>query len=53
MKFSDFTDEGLELVMNCHDRWLDSIQKGINPENINLWKKQLSKLRRNPNESSH
>lgn len=53
LKLSDFTDEGLELVMCCHDRWLDSIQKGVSPENINLWKKQLTKLRRDLNESFH
>lgn len=44
MKLSDFTDEGLELVMYCHDRWLDSVNKGINPKNIRLWERQLSKL---------
>ena len=53
LKLSDFTDEGLELVMCCHDRWLDSIQRGVSPENINLWKKQLTKLRRDLNESFH
>ena len=53
MKLSDFTDDGLELVMYCHDQWLDSIERGISPENINLWKKQLSKLRRDSNENLH
>lgn len=53
MKLSDFTDDGLELVMYCHDRWLDSIEKGVSPDNINLWKKQLSKLRRDSNENLH
>ena len=51
IKDSDFTDEGLELVMNCHDQWLDSVEKGISPKNINLWKKELRKIRQDPNES--
>lgn len=53
LRFSDFTEEGLELVMCCHDRWLDRIQKGISPENINLWKKQLSRLRKDLHEKLH
>ncbi len=53
MKLSDFTDDGLELVMCCHDQWLDSVEKGISPRNINLWKKQLSKLRKESNASLH
>lgn len=51
LQLSDFTDDGLELVMHCHDQWLDSVEKGIKPENISLWKRQLSKLRRDNNES--
>jgi hypothetical protein len=53
MKLSDFTDDGLELVIYCHDRWLDSINKGVNPENISLWKKQLSKLYQDSNQNLH
>ena len=53
LKLSDFTEEGLELVMHCHDQWLDSIERGVNPENISLWKKQLSKIRRDLNASLH
>lgn len=53
MKLSDFTDDGLELVIYCHDRWLDSINKGVNPENISLWKRQLSKLYQDSNQNLH
>ena len=45
IKISDFTEEGLELVMYCHDQWLDSVEKGVNPKNINLWKRELLKIR--------
>ena len=51
IKVSDFTDEGLELVMNCHDQWLDSVEKGISPKNMKLWQKELRKIRQDPNES--
>ena len=51
IKVSDFTDEGLELVMNCHDQWLDSVEKGISPKNIKLWERELRKIRQDPNES--
>jgi hypothetical protein len=44
IKYSDFTTEGLDLVMYCHDRWLESVEKGVNPKNINLWIKELSKI---------
>lgn len=45
LKMSDFTDEGLELLMLCHDKWLDAIARGSNPQNIALWQRQLNKLR--------
>ena len=45
IKMSDFTDEGLELLMLCHDRWLDAMERGLNPSNITLWKRELDKLR--------
>ena len=45
LKMSDFTDEGLELLMLCHDKWLDAIARGSNPGNISLWERQLNKLR--------
>ena len=45
LKMSDLTDEGLELLMLCHDKWLDSIARGSNPGNISLWQRQLNKLR--------
>ena len=45
IKMSDFTDEGLELLMLCHDKWLDSIARGSNPKNIALWERQLNRLR--------
>ncbi len=51
IKVADFTDEGLELVMNCHDQWLDSVEKGISPKNIKLWQRELRKIRQDPNES--
>ncbi|MEM7401024.1 MAG: hypothetical protein AAF304_03635 [Pseudomonadota bacterium] len=51
IKFSDFTDEGLELVMNCHDQWLESMEKGVSPTNIKLWERELYKIRQDPNES--
>ncbi len=53
IKISDFSEEGLELVMQCHDQWLDSVNRGIKPGNINLWKRELSKLRRESNDSLH
>ena len=45
LKMSDFTDEGLELLMLCHDKWLDAISRGSNPGNITLWQRQLIRLR--------
>ena len=51
IQFSDFTDEGLELVMNCHDQWLESMEKGVDPKNIKLWERELYKIRQDPNES--
>lgn len=51
IKLSDFTEEGLELVMQCHDQWLDSVEKGVSPKNIKLWERELFKLRQDPNES--
>ena len=45
LKMSDFTDEGLELLMLCHDKWLDAISRGSNPSNIALWQRQLIRLR--------
>ena len=45
LKMSDFTDEGLELLMLCHDKWLDSVARGSNPGNITMWQRQLMKLR--------
>ena len=45
LKMSDFTDEGLELLMLCHDKWLDSVARGSNPGNIAMWQRQLIKLR--------
>ncbi len=53
IKISDFSDEGLELIMQCHDQWLDSIEKGINPKNIKLWKRELSKIRQDLNYNLH
>jgi len=51
IKVSDFTEEGLELVTQCHDQWLDSVEKGVNPTNIKLWERELYKIRQDPNES--
>ncbi len=51
IKLSDFTEEGLELVMQCHDQWLDSVERGVNPKNIKLWERELYKIRQDPNES--
>jgi hypothetical protein len=51
IKLSDFSEEGLELVMQCHDQWLDSVEKGISPTNIKLWERELYKIRQDPNES--
>jgi len=51
IKLSDFTEEGLELVMHCHDQWLDSVEKGVSPKNIKLWERELYKIRQDPNES--
>ena len=45
LKMSDFTDEGLELLMLCHDKWLDSVARGSSPGNIKMWQRQLIKLR--------
>lgn len=45
LKMSDFTEEGLELLMCCHDQWLDSIARGSNPSNISMWQRQLIRLR--------
>lgn len=45
LKMSDFTDEGLELLMLCHDKWLDAISRGSNPSNITMWQRQLIRLR--------
>ncbi len=45
IKMSDFTDEGLELLMLCHDKWLDAIARGSNPQNMSMWQRQLNKLR--------
>ena len=45
LKMSDFTDEGLELLMLCHDKWLDSVARGSKPGNIKMWQRQLTKLR--------
>ena len=45
LKMSDFTDEGLELLMLCHDKWLDSVARGTNSGNISMWQRQLVKLR--------
>ena len=45
LKMSDFTDEGLELLMLCHDKWLDAISRGSNPGNITMWQRQLIRLR--------
>lgn len=45
IKISDFTEEGLELIMLCHDRWLDAVERGSNPANIKLWEKELIKIR--------
>ena len=42
---SDFTDEGLELLVLCHDKWLDAISRGSNPGNITMWQRQLIRLR--------
>ena len=53
IKISDFSDEGLELVMQCHDQWLDSVEKGVNPKNIKLWKRELSKIRQDLNDNLH
>ncbi len=53
IKISDFSEEGLELVMQCHDQWLDSVEKGVNPKNINLWKKELSKIRQDLTDNLH
>ncbi len=51
IRLSDFTEEGLELVMHCHDQWLDSVEKGVSPNNIKLWERELFKIRQDPNES--
>jgi len=51
IKLSNFTAEGLELVMNCHDQWLDSVEKGVSPKNIKMWERELFKIRQDPNES--
>jgi len=51
IKVSDFTEEGLELMTQCHDQWLDSVEKGVNPNNIKLWERELYKIRQDPNES--
>lgn len=45
LKMSDFTEEGLELLMCCHDQWLDAIARGSSPSNISLWQRQLIRLR--------
>lgn len=45
LKMSDFTDEGLELLMLCHDKWLDAVSRGSNPGNITMWQRQLIRLR--------
>lgn len=45
LKMSDFTEEGLELLMCCHDQWLDAISRGLSPSNISLWQRQLVRLR--------
>lgn len=45
LKMSDFTDEGLELLMLCHDKWLDSVTRGSNPGNVKMWQRQLMRLR--------
>jgi hypothetical protein len=45
LKMSDFTEEGLELLMLCHDKWLDSVTRGSNPGNVTMWQRQLMKLR--------
>ena len=51
IKVSDFTEEGLELMTQCHDQWLNSVEKGVNPNNIKLWERELYKIRQDPNES--
>ncbi len=53
IRVSHFTPEGLELVMLCHDKWLNDIDKGCNPANIRMWERNLHRLRETELTSMH
>ncbi len=41
---SDLTDEGFELVRQCHDKWLSKIDRSGKID-MDMWAKALDKLR--------
>ncbi|MGC3966233.1 MAG: hypothetical protein QM775_02315 [Pirellulales bacterium] len=42
---SDLTDEGLELIKACYNRWLKKVGNGTSPSDTSILAGQLKKLR--------
>lgn len=42
---SDLTNEGLQLVKACYDKWLRKVDKGFDPTNTSMFDATLKKMR--------
>jgi hypothetical protein len=45
IKSSDFTETGVAIMKRAYDKWLKRIDRGSDPEDVGLLKKEIDKLR--------
>lgn len=41
---TDLTEDGLELMKRCHDKWLRQLDRGASHDDLFLFEKELAKM---------